>query len=377
LIAAVLGVMEAVTLAHGLERACLCWALAEQISGRRSRALALATAAVLAKPSMGFIYGAVLITLIVRELRVGLRFTRQQLLREFGPAAATGGIFAMVLSSMYGPLAVAHLLLPLTGANAYKLNGFGFFGRVGSSFWYFPGVHLAYYFGTPVAFWFTATACLFTGAGVAARRLMRPPDRDDVTDETVITCALMHLAFVILFFGSNASWTNYAYVLVMGTVIVSCWPGHFRTVTWCLVLLGFAGQKSMIADDLRRWKFTAPSPETAGLWAPVDERDEWQRALMLAEGGKVVVLSGGGAAQVLFPQMAAPVAASLLRGQTSASELQRSLQLIAHAEAVVVPEVPNSNHLLASWPGLKQALGGSQPVYCGNFFTVYRRTSRP
>jgi hypothetical protein len=328
LIGAVLGVMGAFTLAHGLERACLSWALAEQIDSRRPRALALAAVAVLAKPSMGFVYGAWLIVLILCELRREACLTGARLAREFGPAPLAGGVLAAGLSLIYGPPVVAHLLLPLTGAKAYQLNGFGFLGRTGRTFWYFPGVHLAYYFGTPVAFWFTATLYLFVGADVAERHLMGPSGRDDASDETVITCALMHLAFVSLFFGSNASWTNYVYVLVVGTAIISGWPGRFKTIAWGLVLLGFAGQKGMVAGDLKRWKDTAPLPETVGLWAPAGERDEWRRVLALAQGGQAVVLSGDGAAQVLFPQMVAPVAASLIPGQTSA--VPRQLILPPH-----------------------------------------------
>jgi hypothetical protein len=190
LIGAVLGVMGAFTLAHGLERACLSWALAEQIDSRRPRALALAAVAVLAKPSMGFVYGAWLIVLILCELRREACLTGARLAREFGPAPLAGGVLAAGLSLIYGPPVVAHLLLPLTGAKAYQLNGFGFLGRTGRTFWYFPGVHLAYYFGTPVAFWFTATLYLFVGADVAERHLMGPSGRDDASDETVITCAL-------------------------------------------------------------------------------------------------------------------------------------------------------------------------------------------
>ena len=46
---------------HGLESALLCQALAEQARGRRATALALATAAVLSKPSLGFVFGLILL----------------------------------------------------------------------------------------------------------------------------------------------------------------------------------------------------------------------------------------------------------------------------------------------------------------------------
>src|SRR5713101_2853964 len=53
--------------AQAVEACLLGLALAEHAAGRRDRALALAGAAVFAKPSMGFVYGILLILLLARD----------------------------------------------------------------------------------------------------------------------------------------------------------------------------------------------------------------------------------------------------------------------------------------------------------------------
>src|SRR5271167_154340 len=76
-----------VNFAHATEAVLLSHALAEQARGSRANALALATAAVFAKPSMGWIYGLLLIVLMVGE-RNRERPLFRRLLAELAPAFA-------------------------------------------------------------------------------------------------------------------------------------------------------------------------------------------------------------------------------------------------------------------------------------------------
>jgi hypothetical protein len=133
----------------------------------------------------------------------------------------------------------------------------------------------------------------------------------------------------------------------------------------------------MLKDDLSRWDQTAPSEATAGLWAATRERDEWRHVLELASGRQAVVLSGDGAAQVLFPQMVPSVAASLIHGQTTGDEVRRTLNAIRRAGVIIIPEVANSNRLLASWPRIREALSSRPEIYDDSSFTVYGQARRP
>src|SRR5262249_3204061 len=84
--------------AHAIEAVLLANALAAQTRGRRDVALALATAACFAKPSMGYFYGFVLVLLACRDL-VKLP---SNLIAFMAPAAITGVVLTLVLSALYG-----------------------------------------------------------------------------------------------------------------------------------------------------------------------------------------------------------------------------------------------------------------------------------
>lgn len=364
-----------ITFAHCFERVLLCWALAQQANGRKANALALATGAVFTKPAMGFVYGGLLLFSIIWKLRAQCELKIRRLARELRPAAMLGSFLFVILSLVYSAPVVLRLLLPSTGAEIYRLNRFGFFGETGRAFWYFPGVHVGYYIGTPVTFWFFASACLLLGGCCAAIRIARNSSeqtRSVALNEVVLSCALMHFAFVMFFFGSNASWASYVYILAIGVVGMTQWPGNAARAAWVLTALGVAGQKGALVDDLYSRVYTAPSATTAGLWVSDDERQEWKEALEYLKGGSAVVLAGDGAVQSLFSQFHPPVVASLIRGQTTEGELHREFHVLSEAHSAVVPEVPNSSHFLDSWPEFGRALHGWSVVFRGRFFTVYR-----
>ena len=56
-----------INLTHAIEATLICHALAEHALGRRSRALALLTACLFVKPAMAYIYGLLLVLLIIRD----------------------------------------------------------------------------------------------------------------------------------------------------------------------------------------------------------------------------------------------------------------------------------------------------------------------
>ena len=56
-----------INLAHACEATLICHALADHAGGRRSRALALLTACLFIKPVMAYVYGFLLVLLIVRD----------------------------------------------------------------------------------------------------------------------------------------------------------------------------------------------------------------------------------------------------------------------------------------------------------------------
>ena len=370
-----------ITLAHALERVFLVWALAVHAGGRRSQALALATAAALVKPSMGFVYGFLLLVLIGAELWKDSKLTAYRFAREVQSAALTAVVVLAMSIAAYGAAATFRLSLPLTGTQIYRAAHNGFFTGSGRAFWYFPGVHPGYYFGTPVTFWFVASLGLIAGgssSAIAVFASYKNREEPSRARELTLSCSLLHVAFITLFFGNNASWTSYPYLLPTGVAAITLWSDNFAALIWLLITLGLVGQKGVIDDNVRAWFNTAPSTITAGLWATRDERQEWAHVLDLVKGKSPVTLAYDGSAELLFPAMARPVAVTLVRGETTASELQRKLDQLRSARMAIVPEVPNSSGFLTGWPEFKDALSQwGTVVFKGKYFTVYRRSDSP
>ncbi len=367
-----------ITLAHGLERVLIVWALAAQADRRRSYALALATGAALVKPSMGFVYGFLLLVFIVAELWKKSKLTAWLLAREVQPAVLTAAVVLAASMALYGVSATFRLSLPLTGAELYRAANNGFFTGSGQGFWYFPGVHLGYYFGTAVAFWFAASVVLIAGGCSSAFAMLaffRNSEEPSPARELTLFCALLQLAFITLFFGNNSSWTSYPYLLVMGVGAMTLWSKYSEKLVWPLIVLGVVGQKGMIDQNLHAWFNTAPSIATAGLWANPGERQEWTQVRGLAKGNSSVVLVYDGSAQLLFAGMAPLVGVTLVRGETTSSELTRKIDQISAARIAIVPEVPNSLGFLNGWPEFKDQLSKWGTVaFKGEYFTVYRRS---
>jgi hypothetical protein len=116
-----------ITLAHALERVLMVWALAAQAGGRRSYALALATGAALVKPSMGFVYGFLLLVFIAAARWKKSKLTAWFLAREIQPAVVTAAVVLTASMALYGASATFRLSLPLTGAELYRAANNGFF----------------------------------------------------------------------------------------------------------------------------------------------------------------------------------------------------------------------------------------------------------
>ena len=367
-----------ITLAHALERVLIVWALAAQADRRRSHALVLVTAAALVKPSMGFVYGFLLLIFIVTALWKDSKLTASSVAREVQSAAVTLLVVLAASIALYGVPATVRLSLPLTGVEIYRAANNGFFTGSGRGFWYFPGVHLGYYLGTVVAFWFAASVFLIAGGCSSALAVLANfRNREDPAParELTLSCALLHVAFIVFFFGNSSSWTSYPYLLAMGVGAMTLWSKYSEKLVWLLIILGVGGQKGMIVQNFHTWFNTAPSTATAGLWANPDERQEWLHVLNLAKGNSSVVLAYDGSAELLFAEMERPVVAALIRGQTTATELRRKIDQLSTAQIAIVPEVPNNPAFLNAWPEFKDLLSKSSMVaFKGKYFTVYRRT---
>src|ERR1700730_3173233 len=180
-----------------LEALFLFHAIASEAAGLRSAALMLATAAVFAKPAIGYFYGLVLLGFIAVDLLRRGRLTVGSLIAAVSPAAAMGGALLVLVSWYFSPFAFVRTILPLTGAHAYAVEHFGFF-RVGATFWKPQNPTISYYFESPAGFWLLGTATLLSGACYSILRLVRARLADglDAATEMVLSCGTLYLVAI-------------------------------------------------------------------------------------------------------------------------------------------------------------------------------------
>ena len=251
------------TLTYALEAALLSNALAEQAAQRRSTALALATAACFVNPSMAYLYGFVLLLGLLWESRrphdndvsadnaADASIDWSNVFRTITPAAITGALLIVILSAVYGPLALAKTILPLAGMAAHRNQASGFFHGVGRDFWYQPRLGLPYYLFSVVGFWIAATLWLIVAGLRAGRKLLSAPRAREIfraADEFILTCAILHVTFVTVFFGSEVSWRYYCYILVMGVAATSIRDPQSARLAGLLAVMALLGNVSHFAQ---------------------------------------------------------------------------------------------------------------------------------
>ena len=361
--------------AHGLEAVLICFAVAEQARGARANALALTAAAVFAKPSMGFVYSGLLLTLMALDLHRRRTATLTAWFNQLKPAAMVGISLCAILGTAFGVDVLWRTSLRISGLAAYRAVNDGFFTGIGSAFWYFPGVNWHYYVGTMISLWVAATVYLTWRAIPAARRFWKnlgtESDFSEIRrDEIVLSCALLHLAYVFFFFGS---WNYYSDLLIIGAAAPPIERRLYRAALCAIIVIAAGSWYGVITSAIYAWRNTSRSHVTANLWSSPQVRDEWSRVLALSNGRRAVVIHYAGAVEILFPDFQPPVGTYYQRGLLSAAEIQREAARIESADLIVVP------NLLPDWPGpamtpeTERALAPFKQTEKGVYFSVYER----
>jgi hypothetical protein len=350
--------------AHALEAALLMTAIAEHADGRLGRALVCVTVAVLVKPSLGYVYGLIFVGLILAGWPGGASRWR----RLF-PAAGVGITLVLVLAAAFGWGPVARTLVPLDGMKVYSDQGVGFFFGSGRLFWVPEEPTAEYYLGGVPGIWLASSVVLL----VSAIRVL-PRFREPAANVT-LTCAALHLAFVVLLFGNRWSWIYYPYVLFVGTAVgLNTLPPRLGGVLALVLAVGAAfGQSGWLwYDDWTARRDTRPSPETAGLYATPEDAAAWAEVRTLAERDRVLVLSPMGCPQLLAPGVHGPRWWCLLPKIMTPAERHRAEAEIAAATWIVSAKW-HDNDLLDA-PEFAAALGPLALARDTSLYRMYRRT---
>lgn len=369
------------SLSHLLEAVLLCLALGEHARGNRSVALALTTAACFAKPALGYLYGFLLLAMIVARCRGGHAGAKSKmdwpaLGRSLTPATVTAALMLIVLGSIYGVRPLVASVLPLNGMKIYATNHFGFFTPWSRTFWYPARGAIGLYLGTIAPFWMGATIWLALAGACAGWRLLNAPVTPApvrTRDEIIFACGLLQTLFVLRLFGPPMSWTYYPYLLAIGVAATSAVSYGPAVVAFALAAVALVPQLAYVASAALQWKSSAPSPVTAGLWAGANERAEWATVERLVAGHRAVAVGVAGGVPLLAPNFEPPLGAYLVPDESTPAEVERTIARVKTAEMVVRPASISIGDPIADWPELTRALDNLDLVWKGRVYQVCRR----
>ena len=374
-------------IAHGLEAVLICFAVAEQARGARANALALTTAAVFAKPSMGFVYSGLLLTLTIVDFCRGRIVAPRSWFNQLQPALLVAISLSAILGIKFGFDVLWQTALPITGMGAYRTQNLGFF-TAGSGFWHPVGVkanwhyYLQFYATGMIGLWAGATAYLIWGAITAARWLWedlgtKPDSVKARRDEIVFSCALLHLTFIFFFFGNADSWIYYSYLLIAGTAAVPVDSRLYRNALCAIIVLGACTCYGLIAGSVWAWRTMSRTAATADLWSTPQLQDEWSRILAISKGRRTAVLHYSGAVEILYPQFERPTGVYFTPGLVSPRQAEREAARIESAGVVVLQYLPGWGGF-ALTPATERALARFKQIDFkqidkGVYFSVYER----
>jgi hypothetical protein len=281
----------------------------------------------------------------------------------FAPAFVTFIGLSVILCLVYGAAPVARTIIPAAGLKAYRTSSFGDFA-VG--FWWRPDLGWPYYISTAAGFFVAGTFWLSVRAARLIRALM-----SDHAAQLIITCAALHLVFFSLMFGNRASWVYYPYILVIGLALTTLYASAWnRFAIPGLTVLALCSQTNAIYAHAVQSVYVQ-SYETRGLKAEPQERQEWRRALELAEGHRAVILAEEGDAALLFPVFEKPVALFIVPGLTLPSEAARAAQQLQESDIVVTTAGLRTD--LSKIPNILTPLSSFRQVLAGRYLDVYTR----
>ncbi len=370
---------------YGLEKVFLIHALAEHARGRRSAALAFCTADLFVKQTMAYIYGLALVLAIAADLVRRRERSAAAWLRPLLPAAAVGLAMFIACIALYGltPTLDSYLFPFVKGGQHYRLEGYGFFGPYGRNFYAPAGAKIGYYLGTIAGFWIAGSLVLLLATVAALLTRPTPTTSDDprISNELVLSCGAMQLAFIFVFFAHTWSWKYYLFALVLGLVATGRrFPKLVPILGGLVAMLALMLGRTLAGEVAHESQLTR-GPETHGLWIRPDDRVAFEKLRKATVGTRPVVLDYCGGLPILFPDLfQPPTTLWMVRGCALPTEVERLRAEVRSAEVVVVINAQDGRPpFLQYWPELASDLAGWSRVVTSSRLQAFRnpRVSSP
>jgi hypothetical protein len=336
--------------AHAVQTLCLMTAVTAHLKGHYGFALAAVAPAVLARPGLGYVYGFVLVCIVMLKV---FRTHSQKLSGLVLPACTTV-FLALVLAWRFGFASLVRTLLPITGAAAYRAVGFGFF-KHGMAFWLPSPFKFRYYLDVP-GFWLLVNASLLLLGPLAVLRARDAAPESLRRHKSELLGATSVIVFVWIFFAFShqyiGSWILYLWLAVWAASLLPEFFPKYAAVIVVLVLIALNADRHQTLGSLQQWSTAKISSLFPYTFSQGNEDHEIKDILSAVQGRRTVVLMHSGAMPLLHDGLGEPLTEFFVHGSVLPGEDLRMKSAAAAAEMVIVPTPPwyNSDSEFFFWP---------------------------
>jgi hypothetical protein len=324
--------MNYFNVAHAVETLCLLVAITAHLKGRYDMAVAAAAAAVLARPALGYVYGAFVVSVVFLKIVRGSLRASSLLL-----ASLSAICLILLLAQRFGTASVVRTIYPSAGMANYRILDYGFFRR-GMAFWWPSPFTIHHYFGVP-GFWLLAAICAMLLGPVAPFRAAHGDGLRQRKAEFVLAAGIV--VFVWIFFAFShqyiGSWILYLFFPVLGIAVLGdLFPG-FGIVLVVMILVALNADRHEVESRLIEWRTAHRSTLLPDLFSHGDEDQSVRQLFDVVRKHRTVVLQYSGAVSLLHAGLGEPVNEWFSPGISVPAEIDRERSQVAAAEFVLIP----------------------------------------
>lgn len=318
--------------AHAVETACLVAAIVAHLKGHYDLALSATAAAVLSRPGLGYVYGVLLLALVV------VKIVRRELKPSvLGLPVVTTLCLAIMLAMRFGGISLARTVLPTAGMQNYRLMNYGFF-RKGMAFWWPSPFTFHHYLGG-AGFWLLSAAAVILLGPIAFLRSRKLDGLRQRQGEFALAAGIV--VFVWIFFAFShqyiGGWILYLFVSVLCVVLLGDLLRRFGVVLVVLFLVVLNGDRHEIEASMQVWRTTTASRLAAHMFSQRGEDEDIRQIFEFVQGHTTAVLQYSGGVMLMHAGLGSPVNEFFQPGISVPAEIAREKAYIAKAEYVLIP----------------------------------------
>jgi predicted small integral membrane protein len=324
-------------------------AVAAHLKGRYGFAVAAVGAAVFARPALGYIYGFLLLCIVMLKV-----FRTHSLkLSVLVLPACTTVCLAIVLTWRFGVASLMRTVFPVTGVATYRTLGFGFF-RKGMAFWLSSPFKFRFYLDVP-GFWLLVSASLLLLGPLAVLRARDAGSQSLRRHKSEVLSAASIVIFVWIFFAFAhqyiGSWILYLWLAVWAVSLLPEFFPKYAAVTVLLVLIALNADRHQVFGSLPQWSTTKLSGLFPHTLSQGNEDEQIEEILSAVQGHTAVVLTHAGAMPLLHDGLDEPVTEFFMPGIALPEDELRMKSAASAADMVIVPTPPwgRSDEEFFSW----------------------------